>query len=59
MDSFFGYKACGIVAAWPGIEPAPPALEIKVLTTGSPEKSLYVDFFMNNISTMVDTHITV
>jgi len=59
MVSFFGYKACGILAAWPGIKPARPSLEIKVLTTGSQGKSLYVDFFMNNKSTMVNMHITV
>ena len=40
---FFGCKTCGILAPWPGIEPAPPALEGEVLTTGPPEKSL--DFF--------------
>ena len=38
---FFGYKACGILTPWPGIEPAPPALEGKVLTTGPPG-SLYI-----------------
>ena len=26
---FFDYKACGILAPWPGIEPKPPALEGK------------------------------
>ena len=39
MFWFFGYKACGILAPWLGIRPAPPALEGKVLTTdhqGSP-----------------------
>ena len=25
---------------WPGIEPAPPALEGRILTTGPPEESL-------------------
>ena len=30
---FFGYKACGILAPRPGVEPAPLALEGKVLTT--------------------------
>ena len=33
---FFGYKACRILAPQPGIEPAPPALEGKFLTTGPP-----------------------
>ena len=32
----FGPEARGILAPWPGIEPAPPALEGKVLTTGPP-----------------------
>ena len=39
MFWFFGLKACGILAPWPGIKPA-PALEGKVLTTGPPGKSL-------------------
>ena len=37
---FFGYKACGILAPRPGVEPAPLALEGKVLTTGPLGKSL-------------------
>ena len=28
--------ACGILVPWPGIEPEPPALECRVLTTGPP-----------------------
>ena len=36
----FGHEACGILAPRPGIEPAPPALEGEVLTTGPPGKSL-------------------
>ena len=39
---FFGREACGILAPQPGIEPAPPALEGEVLTTGPPGKSLLV-----------------
>ena len=39
MFRFFGRKARGISAPQPGIEPAPPALEGKVLTTGPPGKS--------------------
>ena len=35
----FGRKACGVFALQPGIEPAPPELEGKVLTTGRPGKS--------------------
>ena len=37
--SFFGCKACGILTPQPGIEPAPPSLKGKVLTTGEPEES--------------------
>ena len=37
---FFGQEACGILHPWPGIEPASFALEVKVLTTGPPGKSL-------------------
>ena len=40
MFWFFGPKAFGILARQPGIEPAPPALEGEVLTTGLPGKSL-------------------
>ena len=39
MFWFFGCEACGILASRPGISPAPPALEDKVLTTGPPGKS--------------------
>ena len=39
MFYFFGYKACGILAPWPGIELVPPVLESEVLTTGPPGKS--------------------
>ena len=39
MFWFFGHDACGILAPWPGIEPAPPALEGEGLTTGPPGKS--------------------
>ena len=35
---FFGHKACGILAPWPDIEPAPPAL--KDITTGLPKSAL-------------------
>ena len=41
---FFGRQACGILAPWPGIEPAPPALEGEVLTTGPPGKSQWWPF---------------
>ena len=35
-----GPFACGTLIPRPGIEPAPPALEAQVLTTGPPGKSL-------------------
>ena len=41
MFWFFGHEACGILAPRPGIEPAPPALEGEVLTTGPAGKSLH------------------
>ena len=44
MVWFFGREACGILAPQPGIEPAPPALEGEVLTTGPPRKSLESHF---------------
>ena len=47
MFWFFGPQACGILAPRPGIEPAPPALEGEVLTTGQPGKSLYLTFKNN------------
>ena len=34
----FGFKACGILATQPGVKLVPPALEGKVLTTGSPRE---------------------
>ena len=40
MFWFFGHEAYEILAPQPGIEPALPALEGKVLTTGLPGKSL-------------------
>ena len=40
MFWFFGLEARGILAPWPGIEPAPPALEGEALTTGPRGKSL-------------------
>ena len=40
----FGCKVYGILAPWPGIEPAPLALEGEVLTTGPPGKSLNKHF---------------
>ena len=39
MFCSFGSEVRGILAPWPGIEPAPPTLEDEVLTTGPPGKS--------------------
>ena len=44
MFWFFGHEACRILALRPGIEPAPPALEAEVLTTGLPGKSPKFNF---------------
>ena len=41
MFWFFDHKACGILALWPGIDPAPCALGGEDLTTGPPQKSLF------------------
>ena len=38
----FGHGAYGILVPQPGIEVAPHALEGEVLTTGLPEKSLFL-----------------
>ena len=38
MFSCFGYKVCGMLAAQPGTEPSPSALEGKVVATGLPPK---------------------
>ena len=37
--------ACGISVPQPGIEPIPPALEGKILTSGPPGKSQTILFF--------------
>ena len=36
----FWPEVCGILALQPGVDPSPPALESKILTNGSPGKSL-------------------
>ena len=38
MFWFFGPEVCGILASKPGIEPAPPVLESRVLSPGPPGK---------------------
>ena len=40
MFWFFGHETYGVLAPWPLMESAPPALEGEVLTTGLPGKSL-------------------
>ena len=52
MFWFFGPKAGGILAPWPGIKPVPPALEGEVLTTGLPGKSLHLNFFNEVVLTL-------
>ena len=47
MFWFFHHEACGILSTWPGNEPAPSALEGKVLTTELPGKSKDLKFFHN------------
>ena len=39
VSVFFGHEACEILPPWPGIEPAPPALEGEVLATELLRKS--------------------
>ena len=41
LFQFFGPEAYGILAPQPGIEPATPALEDDVLTTGPLGKSIF------------------
>ena len=41
----FGHEEYGILALQPEIEPAPPAVEGEVLTTGLPGKSPHITFF--------------
>ena len=46
---FFGWEVCGILASQLGIEPTPPALEGKVLTTRPPGKSLSLPSTTNSL----------
>ena len=54
MFWFLDHEACGILAPQPGLEPAPPALESRFLTTGPPGKSLEetirVDEYVHSIA---------
>ena len=53
MFWFLGPEACGILAPRPGIEPAPSALEGKVLTSGPPGKSAGIKFFSS-----IESHLS-
>ena len=44
----FGRETCRILAPWPGLTPAPSALEGEVLTTGPPGRSLTQGFWAEN-----------
>ena len=46
MFCFYGHEACGILAARPGTEPTPPALEGDVITTGLLGKSPEIFLFL-------------
>ena len=54
MFWFFGHEAYGLLAPRPGIKPAPPALEGKVLTAGLPGKPL-----LCSLRCFIDTHFPV
>ena len=62
MFWFFGREACGILPPWPGIEPAPTALEGDVLTTGPPRESrgsLNMNWKLDGISELLLTFLIV
>jgi len=42
LFQLYGHEARGILAPEPGIEPTTPALELAILTTGPPGKSLHI-----------------
>ena len=48
----FCHKACRIFAPWPGIKPAPPTLEDKVLITGPLGKSPWFSSFTQSCLTL-------
>ena len=52
MFWLLGHKACGILAPQPGIKPTPRALEGKVATTGSPEKSQVLNVLFHQTITV-------
>ena len=37
---------CGILVPWSGMEPMPEQWKYRVLTTGSPGKSLFLSIFL-------------
>ena len=49
-------KACGILVSRPGIEPAPPALEGRFLTTGPPGKSRCCSYWFSSLCTGMDSY---
>ena len=56
MFWFFGHEALGTLTPWPRIEPAPPALEGEVLTTGPPGKSQELLYLNGEISLLSKAH---
>ena len=55
---FIGHVVCGILAPWPGMEPAPAAWKGKVLTAGLPEKSfILVVMFINSLFLFTNSSI--
>ena len=52
---FLGPQVCGISVSKPGIKPAPPALECKVLTTAPPGKCQYLLIFQTGPSASTPT----
>ena len=58
MFWFLGRKACGVLAARPGIKSAPPALEGAVLTTGPPVRSQGGDFHSHRLTVVVKVLVT-
>ena len=55
MFCFLGPQACGILVSQQGIEPAPPALEGKVLTSTPPGKCQYLLIFQAGPSASTPT----
>ena len=54
---FFGEEACGILTPQSGTEPASPALEGEVLTTGPPGRSLFLkDVIISSFTDLLLIH---